>query len=104
MKDITIDNEMGLKKEIENVKSTEDFNISLNINLKKAFIESIFEFRIIGLVVKNKEEQKKRYEEKKNYPNCQTKILFHATENSFSFKILTTNFNLSKDNYFEIRS
>ena len=29
-----------------------------------------------------------------------TKILFHATNISFSSKILTTNFKLSKDNYF----
>ena len=47
--------EMELKEEIKNIQSNEDFNHSLNINLEKAFKESIFEFRIIGLVANNKE-------------------------------------------------
>jgi len=93
--------EMELKEEIKNIKSNEDFNHSLNINLEKAFKESIFEFRIIGLVANNKEAQKIAFEQrKKNCLNCQTKILFHATKISFSSKILITNFKLSKDNYF----
>ena len=92
---------MELKEEIKNIQSNEDFNNSLNINLEKAFKESIFEFRIIGLVANNKEAQKAALEKrKKECPNCQAKILFHATNISFSSKILTTNFKLSKDNYF----
>ena len=101
IKELAKSQEIELKQEIENVKSNEVFNISLNNALEKAFKESIFEFKIIGLVANNKEAQRKVYEEKKkNCPNCQTKILFHATKISFSSKILTTNFNLSKDNYY----
>ena len=93
--------EIELKQEIENVKSNEEFNNTLNINLEKAFKESVFEYRIIGLVVNNKENQKLEYEQKKrNCPYCRSKILFHATNISFSSKILTSNFNLSKDNYY----
>ena len=101
IKSLAENQEMELKEEIKNIQSNEDFNNSLNINLEKAFKESIFEFRIIGLVANNKEEQKTAFEKrKKECPNCQTKILFHATKISFSSKILTTNFKLSKDNYF----
>ena len=93
--------EMELNEEINNIKSNEDFNIALLTNMDNAFKESIFEFRVMGLVSNNKQGQKLEYEErKKNCPNCQTKILFHATRIPFSSKILTTNFILSKDNYF----
>ena len=100
IKDISEKNEMELKEEIENVKSNEYFNNSLFITLEKVFKESIFEFRITGLVINNKDKEKMDYERKKNYPNCETKILFHATRISFSSKILTTNFKLSNDCYF----
>ena len=93
--------ELELIKEIQNIKSNANFNESLLKNFETAFKESIFEFRITGLVSNNKEEQKNKYEEnKKNCPNCKTKMLFHATKIQFSSKILTTNFLLSKDNYF----
>ena len=93
--------ELELNEEIENIKSNESFNKSLLDYLETAFKESIFEFSITGIVVNNKEKQKADYEErKKNCPNCETKILFHATKISFSSKILTTNFQLSRDNYF----
>jgi len=101
IKNLAENQEMELKEEIENIKSSEYYNNSLNINLENAFKESIFEFKINGLVANNKEKEKLEYEErKKNCPNCQTKLLFHATQISFSSKILTTNFNPSKDNYF----
>ena len=57
--------EIELKQEIENVKSNEEFNNTLNINLEKAFKESVFEYRIIGLVVNNKEDQKLESKKKK---------------------------------------
>ena len=101
IKDMAEKNEMELKEEIENVKSNEYFNNSLYITLEKVFKESIFEFRITGLVINNKDKEKMDYEErKKKCPNCETKILFHATKISFSSKILTTNFKLSNDCYF----
>ena len=101
MKLLAENRETELNEEIKNIKSTENFNKALNIQLENAFKESIFEFRITGLVLINKEEQKKKYEEgKKNCPNLKTKILFHATKIPFSSKILTTNFLLSRDNYF----
>lgn len=85
-------------KTLKTKYSTEDFNKSLNINLDNAFKESVFEF---GWVSNNKENEKNKYEERKrNCPNCETKILFHATKISFSSKILTSNLNLSKDNFF----
>ena len=38
-------------------------------------------FKIIDLVIINKDEQRKVYEkEKSKCPNCETKILFHSTE------------------------
>ena len=93
--------ELELNEEIKNIKSSENFNNALNLQLENAFKESVFEFRIIGLVLNNKEEQKIKYEERKNnVPNLETKILFHGTRINFSSKILTSNFLLSKDNYF----
>ena len=68
---------------------------------RKSFKESIFEFKIIGLVIINKDEHRKVYEkEKSECPNCQTKILFHATEIQFSSNILTSNFKIGKDNWY----
>ena len=101
IQNIAENQEMELKEEIENVKSNEDYNNSFYVNLEKAFKESIFEFRITGLVINNKEDQKIAYEQRKNNcPNCETRILFHATKISFSSKILTSNFRTSKDNYY----
>jgi len=101
IKNLAENQELELDKEIQNIKSNENFNKSLLENLESSFKESVFEFSITGLVSNNKEEQKIKYEEnKKNCPNCKTKILFHATKIQFSSKILTTNFLLSKDNYF----
>ncbi len=71
--------------------------------LEKAFKESIFEFKIIGLVIIDNEEQKKIYENEKNKcSNCETKILFHSTEIEYSSKILTSHFKLGKDNWYGI--
>ena len=84
IKELAKSQEIELKQEIENVKSNEVFNISLNNALEKAFKESIFEFKIIGLVANNKEAQRKVYEEKKKivqiakqkYYSMQLKFLF----------------------------
>ena len=84
IKDIAENQEMELKEEIENVKSNEHFNDSLYITLEKAFKESIFEFRIIGLVINNKDKEKMDYEERKKivqimkqkYYSMQLKFLF----------------------------
>ena len=65
IKSLAENQELELNEEIKNIKSTENFNNALNLHLEKAFKESIFEFRIIGLVLNNKEEQKIKYEEKK---------------------------------------
>ena len=67
--------------EIKKVEDTEKINQKFTSFLEKAFKESIFEFKIIGLVVINKDDQRKIYEKEKNQcPNCETKILFHSTE------------------------
>ena len=101
IKDLAENQELELNEEIENIRSNESFNKSLLNYLETAFKESVFEFSITGIVVNNKEKQKSEYEERKrNCPNCETKILFHATKILFSSKILTTNFRLSRDNYF----
>ena len=101
IKNLAENQELELNEEIQNIKSNESFNKSLLENLESSFKESVFEFSITGLVSNNKENQKLEYEQKKkNCPNCATKILFHATKIQFSSKILTTNFLLSKDNYF----
>jgi len=93
--------EVELKNEIKSIKDNEYFNEKLKVNLDKAFKESIFEFRITGLVVINKDEQREKYEQaKSNCPNCETKILFHATQIKFSSEILTANFIVGKDNWF----
>lgn len=85
--------ELELNEEIKNIKSSENFNNALNLQLENAFKESVFEFRIIGLVLNNKEEQKIKYEGRKNNcPNLETKILFHVTRINFSSKILTKKF------------
>ena len=93
--------EEKLLNEIKNVEDTEKINQKFTSFLEKAFKESIFEFKIIGLVVVNKDDQRKIYEKEKNQcPNCETKILFHATEIQFSSNILTSNFKIGKDNRF----
>ena len=93
--------EVELINEIKTIKDNENFNSKLKINLEKSFKESIFEFRITGLVVINKDKQREKYEQAKSQcPNCETKILFHATQIKFSSEILTTNFIVGKDNWF----
>ena len=101
IKTIAENEEIELTKEIENIKINENFNEQLKINLENYFKESIFEFRINGLVSINNEGQRQIYQqEKNNCPNCESRILFHATEIEFSSKILTTKFKVGKDNWF----
>ena len=93
--------EEKLLNKIKKVEDTEKINQKFTSFLEKAFKESIFEFKIIGLVVVNKDDQRKIYEKEKNQcPNCETKILFHATEIQFSSNILTSNFKIGKDNWY----
>jgi hypothetical protein len=94
-------NEENEKKNIKNIEKNEIISQKLQSYLEKAFKESIFEFKIIGLVIIDNEEQKKIYENEKNKcPNCETKILFHSTHIDYSSKILTTNFIVGKDNWY----
>ena len=73
--------ELELNEEIKNIKSSENFNNALNLQLENAFKESVFEFRIIGLVLNNKEEQKIKYEErKKRFQIWRQKYYFMAQE------------------------
>lgn len=73
--------ELELNEEIKNIKSSENFNNALNLQLENAFKESVFEFRIIGLVLNNKEEQKIEYEErKKRFQIWRQKYYFMAQE------------------------
>jgi hypothetical protein len=93
--------EEKLLNEIKNIEDNEKINQKFTNFLEKAFKESIFEFKIIGLVIINKDDQRKIYEKEKNQcQNCETKILFHATEIQFSSNILTSNFKIGKDNWF----
>ena len=93
--------EEKLLNEIKNIEDNEKINQKFTNFLEKAFKESIFEFKIIGLVVINKDEQRKIYEKEKNQcENCETKILFHVTEIQFSSNILTSNFKIGKDNWY----
>ena len=101
IKAIAIKHEKELEFEMENIKKNENFNIQLNNILENYYKESIFEYRITGLVVMNNDSFKKKYEEEKSKcPNCETKILFHSTHINYSSKILTTNFIVGKDNWY----
>ena len=101
IKAIAIKHEKELEFEMENIKKNENFNIQLNNILENYYKESIFEYRITGLVVMNNDSFKKKYqEEKSKCPNCETKILFHSTHINYSSKILTTNFIVGKDNWY----
>ena len=101
IKTIAIKHEKELEFEMENIKKNENFNIQLNNILENYYKESIFEYRITGLVVMNNDSFKKKYqEEKSKCPNCETKILFHSTHINYSSKILTTNFIVGKDNWY----
>ena len=96
-----IDLEKEINKEIENLENNKLFNNVLKMNLDKIFKDSVFEYKITGLVLINKDNQKNNYETaKKECPNCETKLLFHATQIEFSSKILTTQFKVGKDNWF----
>jgi hypothetical protein len=93
--------EIQLQKEINNILINEDFNDLLKINLENYFKESIFEFRINGLVSINNDYQREIYQSEKNKcPNIESKILFHSTKIEFAAKILTSNFIIGKDNWF----
>ena len=97
--------EIDLEKEIGNEINNFNVNANFNIELKKAldniFKDSIFEYRITGLVSINKDKQRDAYyEEKSKCPNCEVKILLHATEIKWSSKILTTEFKVGRDNWF----
>ena len=75
IKEFGINEENELKKKIKNIENNEIINQKLQSYLEKAFKESIFEFKIIGLVIIDNEEQKKIYENEKNKcSNCETKI------------------------------
>ena len=101
IKAIAENEEKELEIEMENVKINENFNLQLKKDLENVFKESIFEYRITGLVVINNDKSKNEYEkEKNNCPNCETKILFHATQIKYGSKILTSNFIVGKDNYY----
>ena len=101
IKAIAINHEKELEIEMENIKKNENFNNQLKNILENNYKESIFEYRITGLVVMNNDSFKKRYEEEKSKcPNCETKILFHSTHINYSSKILTTNFIVGKDNWY----
>ena len=101
IKAIAINHEKELEIEIDNIKKNENFNKQLKNILDNNYKESMFEYRITGLVVMNNESFKKKYEEEKNKcPNCETKILFHSTHINYSSKILTTNFIVGKDNWY----
>ena len=96
-----IDLEKEINKEIENLENNKLFNNVLKMNLDKIFKDSVFEYKITGLVSINKDNQKNNYERaKQECPNCETKLLFHATQIQFSSKILTTQFKVGKDNWF----
>ena len=63
--------EVELINEIKTIKDNENFNSELKKNLEKSFKESIFEFRITGLVIINKDKQREKYEQAKSQcPNC----------------------------------
>ena len=101
IKKIAENEEKELEIEMENVKINEDFNSQLKKDLENVFKESIFEYRITGLVLINNDNTKKKYEqEKKKCPNCEAKILFHATQIKYGSQILTSNFIVGKDNYY----
>ena len=51
-----------LQKEIYNIQINEDFHDQLKINLENYFKESIFEFRINGLVSINNDYQREIYQ------------------------------------------
>ena len=65
IKEFGINEENELKKKIKNLENNEIINQKLQSYLEKAFKESIFEFKIIGLVIIDNEEQKKYMKMKK---------------------------------------
>ena len=90
-----------LKQEIQSFKKIEKINDYFQRTIEKAFKESIFEFKIIGLVIVDNSKLRSAYEKGKNEcENCEIKILFHSTDIKYSGDILTTNFRLSMDNWY----
>jgi hypothetical protein len=101
MKTYAENEEIELDKEIENLEKNQNFNNELKMSLDQIFKDSIFEYKITGLVSINKDNQKNNYERTKNEcPNCEKKLLFHATQIEYSSKILTTQFKIGRDNWF----
>ena len=96
-----IDLEKQIGNEINNLSINANYNSELKKSLDSVFKDSIFEYRITGLVSINKDKQRDTYETEKNKcPNCIKKILLHATQIKWSSKILTTDFKVGKDNWF----
>ena len=103
IKELANKEETQLKKEITNINNNESINQELQTYLENAYKESIFEFRIVGLVIVDNKEIKQKFDlEKSKCENCVTKILFHATEIKYSSKILTSGFHIGKDNWYGI--
>ena len=70
------EDEKNLKEEIEVWEKTSELNEKFEKELRKAFKDSIFEFRRTGLCIINKEEFVKDYElNKKLCKNCNTKFV-----------------------------
>ena len=93
MQEFANEEEKSLKNDIKNENKKETINENTLKYLEEAFKESIFEYKIVGLVIVDNKEVKDTYEkEKEKCPNCQNKILLHATKINYSSKILTSNF------------
>ena len=92
------EDEKNLKEEIEVWEKTSELNEKFEKELRKAFKDSIFEFRRTGLCIINKEEFVKDYElNKKLCKNCNTKFVYHGTKIEYSSSILSDNFLVGKD-------
>ena len=89
--------EINQKKYILN--NLEEFNNQMELILKQAKRESIFEFDVTGisLIDRNKEDYLKN---KDICPNLKTKILFHGTSTNCSSLITTSNFRQSSVTFF----
>ena len=103
MRELANEEEKSLKNDIKNENKKETINENTLKYLEEAFKESIFEYKIVGLVIVDNKEVKDTYEkEKEKCPNCQNKILLHATKINYSSKILTSNFRIGYDNWYGI--
>ena len=103
MQEFAYEEEKSLKNDIKDENKKETINENTQKFLEEAFKESIFEYKVVGLVIVDNKEVKDTYEkEKKKCPNCQNKILLHATKINYSSKILTSNFRIGYDNWYGI--